>query len=105
MHQSTAGQSWFKKHQLQIAPWLFVAPALIFFSIYVIIPIFQSISISFYEWNGLYNAAGESTATWVGWDNYVKLMDDERFYTSLKNNLWVGYSVVSQSNRDRHAIL
>ena len=87
MSQSHTSQSWFKKHQLQIAPWLFVAPALIFFCIYVIIPIFQSISISFYEWNGLYNASGESTATWVGFDNYIKLMDDDNFYTSLKNNL------------------
>jgi len=87
MNQSHSSQSWFKKHQLQIAPWLFVAPALFFFSIYVIIPIFQSISISFYEWNGLYNAEGVSTAKWVGLDNYIKLMDDDNFYTSLKNNL------------------
>lgn len=87
MDNSNAGQSWFKKNQLQIAPWLFVAPALFFFSIYVIIPIFQSISISFYEWNGLYNAEGESTAKWVGLNNYIKLLDDENFYTSLKNNI------------------
>ena len=87
MDNSNAGQSWFKKNQLQIAPWLFVAPALFFFCIYVIIPIFQSISISFYEWNGLYNAQGESTAKWVGFNNYIKLLDDENFYTSLKNNI------------------
>jgi multiple sugar transport system permease protein len=87
MDNSNAGQSWFKKNQLQIAPWLFVAPALLFFSIYVIIPIFQSISISFYEWNGLYNAQGESTAKWVGFNNYIKLLDDDNFYTSLKNNI------------------
>lgn len=87
MDNSNAGQSWFKKNQLQIAPWLFVAPALFFFSIYVIIPIFQSISISFYEWNGLYNAQGESTAKWVGFNNYIKLLDDDNFYTSLKNNI------------------
>jgi len=79
--------SWFKRNGVKIAPWLFVAPALIFFSIYVIIPIFQSIAISFTEWNGLYNAQGESTATWVGLDNYRKLLDDDRFYLSLKNNL------------------
>lgn len=87
MDNSNTGQSWFKKNQLQIAPWLFVAPALFFFSIYVIIPIFQSISLSFYEWNGLYNAQGESTAKWVGFNNYIKLLDDEYFYTSLKNNI------------------
>ena len=44
-------------------------------------PIFQSISISFYEWDGL------SPASYVGIANYVELMDDEQFYTSLWNNV------------------
>lgn len=83
-------RSWFNRNRMAIAPWLFVAPALLFFAVYVIIPIFQSIAISFYEWNGLYNAEGESTAKWVGLQNYVKLAEDERFYTSLKNNvIWL----------------
>lgn len=73
---------------MKFAPWLFVAPALLFFCIYVIFPIFQSISISFYEWNGLYNAQGESLAKWVGLDNYKKLMGDDRFFISLKNNFY-----------------
>ena len=82
-----APKSWLQKNRLSIAPWLFVAPALIFFAIYVIIPIFQSIYISFHEWNGLYNAEGKTTAEWIGLDNYRKLLDDDRFYLSLKNNL------------------
>ena len=54
------------------------------FLVYVIIPIFQSINISFYEWDGL----GE--ATYIGFDNYIELIDDEAFYTSLKNNvIWL----------------
>ncbi|KPB01909.1 carbohydrate ABC transporter permease [Ahrensia marina] len=74
-------RSWFRKNRLAIAPWLFLAPAIIFFLIYVILPIFQSIWISFYEWDGL----GE--ATWLGLGNYIELLDDDRFYTSLWNNL------------------
>lgn len=74
-------RSWFRKNRLSIAPWLFLAPAIIFFLIYVILPIFQSIWISFYEWDGL----GE--ATWLGLGNYIELLDDDRFYTSLWNNL------------------
>jgi len=83
----SSNHGWIHRNRMTLAPWLFVAPALIFFAVYVIIPIFQSIAISFYEWNGLYNAAGESTAQWVGWQNYIKLLDDDRFYTSLKNNI------------------
>ncbi len=75
-------RSWFYKNRLKLAPWLFLLPGMIFFVIYVIAPIFQSIWISFFEWDGL----GEKE--WVGLGNYVELLDDDRFYTSLKNNVW-----------------
>jgi len=77
-------QSWYRRNRLAVTPWLFLAPAILFFTVYVILPIFQSIWISFFEWDGL----GEKT--WVGTANYVELMDDDRFYTSLKNNvIWL----------------
>jgi ABC-type sugar transport system permease subunit len=44
--------------------------------IYVIIPIFQSMWISFYDWDGL------GQKTWIGIGNYVELIDDDTFYTS-----------------------
>ena len=70
-----------RKNQIAIAPWLFLAPAVIMFLVYVIAPIFQSIWISFFEWDGL------GDKIWVGAANYIELMDDDRFYTSLKNNV------------------
>ena len=54
---------------------------MVMFAIYVIIPIFQSMWISFYDWDGL----GEKV--WIGTANYVELIDDDAFYTSLKNNV------------------
>ena len=75
-------RSWFYKNRLKLAPWLFLLPGMIFFVVYVIAPIFQSIWISFFEWDGL----GEKK--WVGLGNYIELLDDDRFYTSLKNNVW-----------------
>ncbi len=92
LNSSTAQEraSWMARNKLSIAPWLFLVPALIFFAVYVVIPIFKSLGLSFYEWNGLYTADGESTAVWVGFQNYVKLWDDPNFWTSLKNNvLWL----------------
>ncbi|WP_299369338.1 sugar ABC transporter permease [uncultured Tateyamaria sp.] len=79
--------SWMKRNKLAIAPWIFLIPALIFFAIYVVIPIFESLWLSLYEWNGLYDADGNSTATWVGFANYAKLWDDPNFWTSLRNNI------------------
>tara|TARA_B100001121_G_scaffold304316_1_gene319631 strand:+ start:2420 stop:3307 length:888 start_codon:yes stop_codon:yes gene_type:complete len=73
-----------KRNQRSLAPFLFLAPGIFMFLVYVIIPIFQSINISFYEWDGL----GE--ATYIGFGNYIELIDDEAFYTSLKNNvIWL----------------
>jgi multiple sugar transport system permease protein len=68
-------------NQRDFAPWLFLAPGILIFLIYVIIPIFQSVWISFYEWDGL------GPKTWVGLGNYADLLDDDSFYTSLKNNI------------------
>ena len=68
-------------NQRDVAPWLFLAPGILIFLIYVIIPIFQSVWISFYEWDGL------GPKTWVGLGNYVDLLDDDSFYTSLRNNI------------------
>ena len=72
---------YWKRNQTKIAPWLFLAPGIALFVVYVILPIFQSIWISFYDWDGL----GE--ARWIGIGNYRELVDDPAFYTSLKNNL------------------
>ncbi|MBV7297241.1 carbohydrate ABC transporter permease [Enterovibrio paralichthyis] len=70
-----------KRSQLYVAPWLFLAPAIIIFSVYVLYPIGQSVWLSFFSWDGL----GEKT--WVGLDNYAELFDSDAFFTSLKNNL------------------
>ncbi len=73
-----------RKIGVQYTPWIFLAPALVLFTTYVIYPIFDSIWLSFYDWDGL----GEKT--WVGLDNYRELFDSETFLISLKNNfLWL----------------
>ena len=68
--------------QKQITPWLFLAPGIILFLVYVIIPIFQSLLISLYEWDGI------GAMTFIGLDNYRELLGDEFFYISLRNNLY-----------------
>jgi multiple sugar transport system permease protein len=78
-------QGFWQKNQRKLAPWLFLGPGVLIFLIYVILPIFQSIWISFHEWDGL-----SPTWEWVGAQNYVDLLDDDDFYTSLKNNvIWL----------------
>jgi multiple sugar transport system permease protein len=78
---AAAAPSWWSRHQRDVAPWLFLAPALLMFGVYVIAPIFQSIAISFYDWDGL------GVAKYVGVANYLELLDDPDFRVALKNNL------------------
>jgi multiple sugar transport system permease protein len=81
---ASAEAGFWKSRQRTLAPWLFLAPGMIMFLIYVIAPIFQSMWISFYDWDGL------GPKNWIGLGNYAELLDDEDFYTSLKNNiLWL----------------
>lgn len=42
----------------KVSPWLFLAPAIAIFSLYVIYPILDSIWLSFFEWDGLGEKSG-----------------------------------------------
>lgn len=80
---STSAGFW-KNNQQKLAPWLFLAPGMLMFIIYVLVPIFESIWISFHDWDGM------GQKVWIGVGNYAELLQDESFYTSLKNNiLWL----------------
>jgi multiple sugar transport system permease protein len=80
----SAQKSFWRRNQQSLTPWLFLAPGMLMFAIYVVWPIFQSFWLSFYDWDGL------GQKVWLGWENYVELFDDDAFYTSLYNNvLWL----------------
>ena len=82
MAATTQNRSWYKRNEIAVTPWLFLAPGILFFALYVIFPIFQSFWISFHEWDGL----GEKT--WVGLANYERLLGgDRKFETSFWNNI------------------
>ncbi|MBA3324520.1 MAG: sugar ABC transporter permease [Rhodobacteraceae bacterium] len=77
-------RSWWRRNQQRLAPWLFLAPGIAMFTIYVLWPIVDSLRLSFYDWDGL------GAKTWLGWGNYIELFSDEAFFTSLKNNvIWL----------------
>lgn len=77
-------------HGTHWSTFWFLAPALTLFLIFVIWPIFDSFIISFTSWDGL----GEKK--FVGFDNYRDLFQDEKFYTSIKNNiLWLAFMLIT----------
>lgn len=73
--------SWVRRNRMTLTPLMFLAPGILFFSVYVIFPILQSFNISLYDWDGL----GE--ATYIGLGNYQELMTDRAFEVSLVNNV------------------
>ncbi|WP_071673353.1 carbohydrate ABC transporter permease [Nioella nitratireducens] len=81
MTPATPDQTWVQRNRMTITPILFLLPGLLFFIVYVISPIFQSFSISLYEWDGL------GQADYIGLDNYRELMTDRSFEVSLWNNV------------------
>ncbi len=78
---SPAPGTWWRRNQIAITPWLFLAPGILFFTVYVLLPVIQSFNISLYDWDGL------GAAEYVGMRNYEEMYWDDAFYTSLRNNL------------------
>jgi ABC-type sugar transport system permease subunit len=68
-----------------IAPYLFVAPAIVLLLVFNIYPLFQGILLSMREWDGL-----NPDSTFIGLDNYVRIASNEVFWTSLRNAVGFG---------------
>lgn len=73
-------------------PYAFLALPLLMYSIWVIFPIFQTLYLSFTNWDGV-----SPSFSFVGWENFKRLFQDPYFRTSLLNNIkWlIGFAGVS----------
>lgn len=85
---SVPERSFWQRNQQTLAPWLFMAPGILFFAFYVIFPVFQSFNLSLYDWDGL--GAKEYVGLRNYEDLYYEFQDGDAFYVSLKNNvIWL----------------
>jgi len=76
----------------QLAPAIFLAPAVALLAMFLVYPLLQSFRLSLLEWNGL----GENSV-FVGLANWVSLAKDGLFWHALGNNLLLGlFSVLIQ---------
>jgi len=70
--------TWRKK----VVPWLFVLPILLINVTVVLGPAISAVYYSMTDWSGI------GDATWVGFDNYKRmLLDDSSFGNAFRNNL------------------
>lgn len=70
--------SWHKKFEI-FSNYLYISPFLFFFFVFFALPIFQGLYLSFTEWRGT------GQPIFVGLKNYIDLLHDRLFYTTLKN--------------------
>ena len=67
----------------------FVAPALFFYCLFLVGPIFSTVKISLNEWNG-----ASPYMKWVGLNNYIRVFRDPIFYKALGNNIiWILFTI------------
>lgn len=70
----------------------FIAPALLIYLLYVVYPIFATFYYSTFKWTGI-----QADKTFIGLENYVRLIGDQVFLKTITNNLLlVVASVVTQ---------
>jgi len=75
--------------QRQLVPYLFLLPALIFFLVFQLYPLFQGIQMSFFHWSIM----PTKPSTFIGLDNYIRAFNDPIFITAIQNTL--SYTLVT----------
>ncbi len=83
----------------QPAPWernarmvfgAFLFAPIVFFIIFYLLPVAETVRLSFQSWNGLSPRRVD-----VGFQNYIGLLNSSRFYHSLANNIrWLVFYVI-----------
>ncbi|MCB0047379.1 MAG: sugar ABC transporter permease [Caldilineaceae bacterium] len=63
---------------------LFLLPTVLVLLIFVIWPIFDSLRLSLYKWNGV-----DPTPTFIGGENWAQLARDPRMWGAIKNNFLI----------------
>jgi len=61
-------------------PYALVLPALLIFTIFVFIPFFYTVYLSFFDWNMI-----KPVKNFVGWKNYLHILQDPLTWIILKN--------------------
>lgn len=86
-HAISRTSGWWHRLRQRSTPYVFIAPNLALFSVFVFFPLVYAAYISLHEWSLI------DTPTYVGAKNYGRLFNDPQFWQSLQNT--VIFSVVT----------
>lgn len=86
-----SGPTWRSGHLWKWAKaMLFILPALLFYIIFLFIPVCNTIQLSFYDWDG-----ASSVMKFIGIENYKEIFMDDIFWKALSHNIfWIVFTIV-----------
>ncbi len=64
----------------QKRPYLYLAPVMVFFLVFMVVPVLYTIYLSFFDWNMI-----KPTMEFVGLGNYIDLLKSEDFWKIFRN--------------------
>ena len=67
-----------------LEPWLYLTPSIALIALVMLVPLAIGITYSFQSIILL----RPMDSGWVGFENYAALVDDSKFWKSLRNTLW-----------------
>ncbi|NGP45701.1 sugar ABC transporter permease [Bacillaceae bacterium SIJ1] len=70
-----------QKWSRQLLPWLLLSPTIVLMTLVVAGPIVGTIWLSFTDWNGI------ADPNFIGFENFLQLVQDQHFYAALVNNV------------------
>jgi cellobiose transport system permease protein len=76
-------RSFWSRHEARIAPYLYISPFFILFLIFGVFTVGFTAWVSLHDWHIFDTRSGGGT--FVGFENYVRLMGDARFWRSVQN--------------------
>ena len=73
----------------RVISYVFILPALVLVVVLLLVPMFQNVYYSFFDWDGI------AKPVFAGVSNYAKFLVDRDFLVSLRNTvIWVGFTLV-----------
>lgn len=86
-----ARRYWLQARRSQLTPYLFIAPNMALFSVFVFFPLLYAFYISLREWSLI------DTPRYIGLENYARLAHDALFWQSLSNTAVYSIATVPMS--------
>lgn len=74
-------RGWWARNQRRLIPYIFIAPNMLVFTVFLFVPMLLAVYMSFNEWSLI------EAPTFIGLGNYVQMVQDPQFWQALGNTL------------------